>query len=121
MPSAIIIEDSPIMRAQLRKLLNSAGFEVVAEAGVADELVALYDRHRPDLVTLDIVLPGRDGASAAAELLSAHPSAAVVMCTSLSARAKMVACQEAGVRSYLLKPFKPEHAIAVFRQAVEAP
>jgi two-component system chemotaxis response regulator CheY len=119
MPSAIIIDDSPIMRAQLRNLLTSAGFAIAAEAGVADRLLELYEEHRPDLITLDIVMPGRDGATAAAELLAAHPEAAVVMCTSMGTREKMQACQAAGVRSYLLKPFKPEHALAVFRRAIE--
>jgi two-component system chemotaxis response regulator CheY len=119
MPSALIIDDSKIMRAQLRALLTTAGFTIAAEAGGADHLLALYEEHRPDLVTLDIVMPGRDGAEAAAELLAAHPEAAVVMCTSMGTREKMHACQQAGVRSYLLKPFKPEHAIAVFKRAIE--
>jgi len=118
MPSAIIVDDSPIMRAQLRKLLQTAGFAVLAETGTGDEVMALYEHHRPDLVTLDIVMPGRDGASVAAELLGRYPEANVVMCTSLSTRDKVEICRRAGVRYYLLKPFKPEAAIAVFRRAL---
>ncbi|TMQ08182.1 MAG: response regulator [Deltaproteobacteria bacterium] len=59
MPSAIVV-DSPIMRTQLGKLLELAGFSVVAQAGAADHLLELYEQHRPDLITLDIVVPGRD-------------------------------------------------------------
>lgn len=119
MPSAIIVDDSPIMRAQLRKLLGVAGFSIVAEAGDGIELLGLYEKHLPDLVTLDIVMPNRDGATAAAELLTRHPEAVVVMCTSLNTRDKVEACRRAGVKYYLLKPFNPEHAVAVFRRAVD--
>lgn len=118
MPSAIIVDDSSIMRAQLRKLLGAAGFSVVAEAAAGDGVLALYEQHRPDLVTLDIVMPGRDGATVASELLALHPEANVVMCTSLSTREKIEICRRAGVKYYLLKPFKPEAAVAVFRRAL---
>ena len=118
MPSAIIVDDSPIMRAQLSKQLATAGFSVVAQAGNGDEVLALYEQHRPDLVTLDIVMPGRDGASVAAELLGRYPDANVVMCTSVSTREKIEICRNAGVKYYLLKPFRAEAAVAVFRRAL---
>lgn len=118
MPTAIIVDDSPIMRAQLRRVLSSAGFTIAAEAGTANELLALYELHTPDLITIDIVMPGRDGATAAAELLGKHPEAVVVMCTSLTARDKILACQKAGVSYFLLKPFDPDNAVAVFRNVL---
>ncbi len=118
MPSAIIVDDSPIMRAQLRKVLGAAGFSIAAETGTGDAVLALYEQHRPDLITLDIVMPGRDGATVATELLRQCPEANVVMCTSLSTREKIEVCRRAGVRYYLLKPFTPEAAIAVFRRAL---
>jgi two-component system chemotaxis response regulator CheY len=92
-----------------------AGFTIAAEAGTANELLALYEQHRPDLITLDIVMPGRDGATAAAELLEKHPRATVVMCTSLTSRDKILACRKAGVSYFLLKPFDAANATAVFR------
>jgi two-component system chemotaxis response regulator CheY len=119
MPSAIIVDDSPIMRAQLGKLLDLAGFSVVAQAGVADNLLELYEQHRPDLITLDIVMPGRDGATAAAELLARHPSAIIVICTSLNLRDKIDVCRRAGVKCYLLKPFNPDYAVSVFRRVLQ--
>ena len=119
MPSAIIVDDSPIMRGQLRKLLVAAGFSVVAEAGAGDTVLGLYERHRPDLITLDIVMPGRDGATIAVELLAAHPEATIVMCTSLSTRDRIDTCRRAGVKFYLLKPIDADYAVAVFRRAID--
>jgi two-component system chemotaxis response regulator CheY len=119
MPTAIIVDDSPIMRTQLGKLLELAGFSVVAQAGAADGLLELYEKHRPDLITLDIVMPGRDGATAAAELLARHPSAIIVICTSLNLRDKIDVCRRAGVKCYLLKPFNPDYAVSVFRRVLQ--
>lgn len=119
MPSAIIIDDSSIMRGQLRKLLGTAGFTIVAEGASGDDVVPLYEKHRPNLITLDIVMPGTDGATAAADLLSRYPEAVIVMCTSLNSRDKITMCKEAGVHFYLLKPLNPEHSVAVFRRVLE--
>jgi two-component system chemotaxis response regulator CheY len=118
MPSAIIVDDSPIMRAQIAKLLELAGFTVVAQAGSADNLLELYEQHRPELVSLDIVMPGRDGATAAAELRARHPEAIIVICTSLNTRDKIDVCRRAGVKCYLLKPFNPDYAVSVFRRVL---
>jgi two-component system, chemotaxis family, chemotaxis protein CheY len=118
MPTALIIDDSPVMRAHLRVLLRQAGCDVVAEGGQGDEVLPLYERHRPDLITLDIVMPGKDGVTAATELLARHPQAVVIMCTSLSSRDKILACQRAGVAHYLLKPFQAERAVATIQHVL---
>jgi two-component system chemotaxis response regulator CheY len=118
MPTAVIVDDSPIMRAQLRALLRQAGCDVVGEGASGDDVLGLYETMRPDLVLLDIVMPGKDGVTAATELLGRYPDAAVIMCTSLTTRDKILACQKAGVAHYLLKPFQPDRAVAVFRHVL---
>jgi two-component system chemotaxis response regulator CheY len=114
MQTAVIVDDSPLVRIQIRQILTRMGCQVVAEAASGDDVRALYEQHRPDLVTLDIVMPGKDGVTAATELLAVHPGARVVMCTSLTTRDKILACQKAGVRHYLLKPFDATRAEQVF-------
>lgn len=113
MPTAIVIDDSPLMRKALKTILERAGCSVVAEGASGDEVFALYERFTPTLMTIDIVMPGKDGLTAAAELLQRHPEAVVVMCSSLASREKILACQKAGVAHYLLKPFAPEKVTAV--------
>src|SRR5262249_29220804 len=116
--TAIVVDDSAIIRGQLKRVLGAAGIATVAEAASANDLTALYEQHRPDLVTLDVVMPGRDGVSAAIELLAQFPEARIVMCTSVTARDKILACQKAGVKHYVLKPFDSERATAIFTSAV---
>jgi two-component system chemotaxis response regulator CheY len=118
MATALVIDDSPIMRRMLKPLLEQANCQVVGEGASGDELMGLYERHRPDVVTLDIVMPGKDGVTAATELLKRYPDANVVMCTSLTTRDKILACQKAGVRHYLLKPFQPDKVVAIIRGIV---
>jgi two-component system chemotaxis response regulator CheY len=115
MPTAVTIDDSPLIRNQLRQILGNMGVTVVADGSRGDQLQALYQEHKPDLVTLDIVMPGKDGVTAAIELLREFPTARIVMCTSLTSRDKIVACQRAGVAHYLLKPFDAARAEKVFR------
>src|ERR1043166_1429772 len=121
MPTPATVADSPLVRAELRQILTRIGATVVGEAGTGSQVQALYEQHRPDLVTLDIVMPGKDGVTAAIELLRAYPDAKIVMCTSLAARDKIAACQGGGVRHSLLKPFDPARAEQIFQFALQAP
>jgi two-component system chemotaxis response regulator CheY len=115
MPTALVIDDSPIMRKSLRAILERAGCQVVGEGGSGDDVLPLYERFQPTIVTMDIVMPGKDGLTAATELLQRYPNAVIVMCSSLTSRDKILACQKAGVAHYLLKPFQPEKATAVLQ------
>jgi two-component system, chemotaxis family, chemotaxis protein CheY len=118
MPTAIIVDDSPITRIQLRQILSRLDCAVVAELASGDDLRTIYKEHQPDLVMLDIVMPGKDGVTLAVELLREHPDATVVMCTSLTTREKILACQRAGVSHYLLKPFTAQRAEQILKLAL---
>ncbi len=118
MPTAIIVDDSPIVRMQLRQILQRLGATIVAEAASGDQVVELYRQHLPDLITLDIVMPGKDGVTAALELLGSFPDATIVMCTSLTTRDKILACQKAGVCHYVLKPFEPKRVEQILTYAL---
>lgn len=113
MLTAVVIDDSAIMRKSLKTILESAGLRVIGEGASGDDALRMYEQLRPTLMTMDIVMPGKDGLTAATELLKAHPEATIVMCSSLAAREKILACQKAGVKHYLLKPFDATKARAV--------
>ena len=120
MPTVVIIDDSPLIRIQLRHILGAIGVTVVAESGNGSEAEALYEQHRPDLMTLDVVMPGKDGVTIAVDVLRAHPDARIVMCSSFNTYDKIMMCKRAGVRHYLLKPFENARAQTIFQFALEA-
>lgn len=113
------MDDSATARAVVKAALKAAGYDVVAEASDGAAALPLWEQHRPTLVTLDIVLPLVDGVTAAVSLLERHPEAIVVMCSSITNRDKILACRNAGVAHFLLKPVVPEKMCALARSIAE--
>lgn len=119
--TAVVVDDSFVMRTRLKQELAKLGIQVVGEGASGDKIIGLYEQHRPSLLMLDIVLPVLDGVSAATEVLKKYPEAKVVMCSSLTARDKIIACREAGVRYFILKPFTSEKLAEVTQLVLGTP
>lgn len=113
----VIAEDEALIRLDLRETLEEEGYEVVAETGRGDEVVALVREHRPDLAILDIKMPGMDGLTAAAEITSAR-LAAVLILTAFSQRELVDRAREAGAMAYLVKPFQRNDLVPAMELAV---
>ena len=101
----VIAEDEAIIRLDLKEILQEEGYEVVGETGRGDEAIDLVRTHQPDLVILDIKMPGTDGLSAAREITSER-LAAVVILTAFSQRDLVDQARDAGVLAYVVKPFQ---------------
>jgi len=101
----VIAEDEAIIRLDLKEILQTAGYLVVGETARGDEAVALVDVHRPDLVILDVKMPGMDGVRAARQITSRHKVAVLVL-TAFSQRDLIEDARDAGVAAYLVKPFR---------------
>lgn len=105
MPTRVVIaEDEAIIRLDLREILEEEGYEVVGETGRGDEAVELVKKHEPDVVILDIRMPGMDGLAAAREI-GQDRKAAVLMLTAFSQRDLIEEARDAGALAYLVKPF----------------
>ena len=105
MPTRVVIaEDEAIIRLDLREILEEEGYEVVAETGRGDEAIELVKQHHPDVVILDIRMPGTDGLQAAKEI-AGERLAAVLMLTAFSQRDLIEQARDAGALAYLVKPF----------------
>ena len=113
----VIAEDEAIIRLDLREMLEEEGYEVVAETGRGDEAVELVAEHSPDLCIFDIKMPGMDGLSAARQV-SSDRQAAVVILTAFSQRHLIEQARDAGVLSYLVKPFQPEELVSAIEVAL---
>ena len=101
----IIADDEPIIRMDLKKMLEDVGYEVVAEAGDGAKAVESARNLSPDVVILDIKMPNMDGIDAA-RAINEEKIAPVVLLTAYSQVDLVKRAKEAGVYSYLVKPFK---------------
>ena len=112
----MIVDDALFMRNMLKDICVRAGFEVVAEADNGEVALELYREHRPELVTMDIVMPRRSGIEALQDIMAEDPQARVVMVSALGQDSLVLEAVEAGARDFIVKPFKEEKVIDVIRR-----
>ena len=113
----VIAEDEAIIRLDLKELLQEDGYDVVGETGRGDEALELVRDLRPDLVILDIKMPGLDGLSAA-RAIATDRLAAVLMVTAFSQRELVEQARDAGALAYLVKPFQKSDLIPAIEVAL---
>lgn len=117
----LIADDALFMRNLLKDILVRTGFQVVAEATNGREAVELYQQHRPDLVTMDIVMPLQSGIEALEEIMTSDPDAQVVMCSALGQESLVLEAVQAGAKDFIVKPFKEERVVEVVRRVTGQP
>lgn len=100
----VVAEDEALIRMDLAEMLTEAGHQVVAQASDGEQAIAQAREHQPDVVVMDVKMPGMDGISAA-EILGNESVAPVVMLTAFSDRDLVERARDAGVMSYVVKPF----------------
>lgn len=115
-PRILIVDDALFMRNLLRDIFTRGGFEVVGEAADGEEAVETYRRLRPDLVTLDIVMPRMSGLQALRQIVAEDPGACIVMCSALGQEAMILEAVEGGARDFIIKPFREPQVLAVARR-----
>jgi NarL family two-component system response regulator LiaR len=112
----LLVDDHEMVRAGLRTFLGlQPGMEVVGEAGSAEQALALVPRLQPDVVLLDLVLPGMPGVEAVRRLRAAHPAVKVVVLTSFAGEEAVLPAIRAGAAGYLLKDVGPAELAEALR------
>jgi DNA-binding NarL/FixJ family response regulator len=108
----LVAEDHAVVRSGLLQLLGGIDeFEVVGAAGGGEEAVALAGEHRPDVVLMDLEMPGMDGIEATRRIRGEHPEMNVVVLTAFSDRSRILDAIDAGAVGYLLKDAEPDELI----------
>ena len=114
----LIADDHAVVRTGLQHLVGTFDdVELVGAASDGEEAVQLCDRHGPDVVLMDIEMPGLDGIEATRRIVDAQPAVAIVVLTSFSDRAQILRALDAGAVGYLLKDAEPEELEKAIRAA----
>jgi DNA-binding NarL/FixJ family response regulator len=111
----LIIDDHPLTRDALAGLLRQNGFDVVGQAKSGEEAVVQAKSLRPDLMLLDLSMPGMDGLTALPMLHDAAPEAEIVVLTASEEESNLLAAIRAGAAGYLLKSEPPERIVEFLR------
>jgi two-component system chemotaxis response regulator CheY len=104
--TVLICDDANFMRSMLSSILERGGLEVVGEASQGLEAVVKYKALRPDLVTMDIVMPEMGGLEAVREIRAHDPRARILMCSAMEESGLVAEALEAGACGFITKPFK---------------
>ena len=118
-PRVMIVDDALFMRMMIRDILSKDGFEVVAEAENGIEAVEKYKETKPDIVTMDIVMPEMDGIEAVRQIMKIDPNARILMCSAMGQQPLVVEALEAGAKDFIIKPFQPSEVIEAVEKALK--
>ena len=118
MARVLVVDDAAFMRKMVSDALSGGGHEIVGEAGNGVEAISQYQELRPDVMTLDITMPEKDGLAALKEIMAIDPSAKVVMCSALGQESKVLEAVKSGAKDFVVKPFQPDRVLSAINKAV---
>jgi len=118
MARVLVVDDAAFMRKMVTDALSKGGHEVVGEGANGEEAVTLYQELKPELTTLDITMPEKDGLQALKDIMSLDPDARIIMCSALGQESKVLEAVKAGAKDFVVKPFQPDRILDAAAKAV---
>ena len=112
----MIVDDALFMRNMLKDIFVRAGYEVVAEAEDGEVAIERYSEVKPDLVTMDIVMPRKSGVEALQDIMASDPDARVIMVSALGQDSLVLEAVESGAKDFIVKPFKEEKVLEIVKR-----
>lgn len=121
MPRVLIVDDALFMRKMLSDILKKEGIEVCGEAENGKEAIDKFRETKPDLVTMDIVMPKMeeiDGVAAVKEIMKIDPQAKIIMVSAMGQHSLVVEAIQAGAKDFVTKPFQPSRVIEAIKRVL---
>jgi two-component system chemotaxis response regulator CheY len=115
----LIVDDSFYMRTMLKNMLTDAGYEVVGEAANGQQALEMAVDTKPDLITLDVILPDNTGLDVLKGLRQQSPDSKVVMCSAVGQEVIVNEAIENGALAYIVKPFSEEKVLEIVGSAFQ--
>ena len=114
----LICDDAAFMRMMLKDILTKGGYEVCGEAADGVEALVKYNELKPDLVTLDITMPNKDGIAALKDIKAADPSALCIMCSAMGQQSMVIEAIQAGAKDFIVKPFQADRVLESIKKVL---
>ena len=114
----MIVDDSRVVEMQMKRMLEDTGYEVVSYCQDGETAIAQYGEVLPDLVTMDIIMPGMDGLETARAILEDHPDARIVMVSSLAYDDTIDEAKSIGTKTFIYKPLDKEQLLATLDEVL---
>ena len=111
MYKVFVVDDSIVARKMLRDLLEKNGHIVVGEAGNGQEAIDNFQSYSPDLITLDITMPIKNGVEALREIKALAPNMKIIMTSASGQKEKITECIRLGASDFVQKPYDQEHIL----------
>jgi two-component system chemotaxis response regulator CheY len=118
MARVLVVDDAAFMRKMVSDALTGGGHEIVGEAANGAEAVQRFQELRPDIMTLDITMPEKDGLAALREIIAVDPGAKVVMCSALGQESKVLESIKLGAKDFVVKPFQVDRVLSAVEKAL---
>ncbi len=116
--TVLVCDDAVFMRTMVSDILSQAGFTVVGEAENGKQAVEKYKQLKPDLVTMDIIMPEMGGIEAVKQITQADPGARILMCSAMGQQALVQEALQAGARDFVVKPFQPSRVLEAVQRVL---
>ncbi len=116
----LIVDDEQFFREVLRNMLQKDGFRVIGEAASGDEAVEMFRKLAPDLVLMDIYMPGSNGIEATRNIITVAPAAKILICSGTGYDDDINAAIQAGASGIIYKPFYDEEVMETIRTLLAA-
>ncbi len=116
----LVVDDSRVVHQQMKKMLEGSEIEIAGFCRSGEEALKCYEELQPDLVTMDIIMPGIDGLEACEKLKEQWPDANIFMVSSMAYDDMIDSAVKAGAKGFLFKPFTKESLLEGLRGALQA-
>lgn len=115
----VLADDLSFMRMVQKEILEEKGYEIAGEASDGIEAVERYMTLKPEVIILDITMPNMNGLDAMHKIFDFDKSAKIIICSALGQQQLIVEAIKAGVKDFIVKPFKPERILSAIEKALK--